>query len=117
MISHTQNRASALTAIIIRELDKLNRIRRYQKIPAINFDVLEIERLSDNCMGLLSAKKQIIKLVVEQAINMRKWEMTTLTLNIDINEDWREMENATKTWNNFHKYRSILLHSYFVNTV
>jgi len=71
MISHTQKRASVLTAIIIRNLDKLNRIRSYQRLPAIEYNPLEVERLSDSCRGLLATKKQIIKLVIEQAQNNR----------------------------------------------
>jgi hypothetical protein len=65
------NKPALLTAIIIRDLDKANRIRRMQRLPHVHYDELEVERLSAICRGLLCAKDWIKKLVTEQALNVR----------------------------------------------
>ena len=65
------NKTALLTAIIIRDLDKANRIRRLQKIPPVHYDELEVERLSNIAHGLLCAKDWIKRLVTEQALSVR----------------------------------------------
>ena len=59
------DKQTQMTKELINELDKINRIRHYQRLPVINYDPLEVERLCDLAKGI-GNKKIIINLVIEK---------------------------------------------------
>jgi hypothetical protein len=71
MINLQTDRPAVLTAICIRALNRINRIRRMQHLPPVDYNPLEVERLSEIANGYLGAKNRIIFLVTQQALLSR----------------------------------------------